>query len=71
MLERFLQLGVWCTYGPKTALDNFKSATHLAFTQPVLKTILLRATLESNGFTATQFEQNTEIWRKLLKFYVL
>lgn len=57
------------TYGPKTVLDNFKSATHLAFKQPVLNTILLRASLESNGLTATQFEQNTETKKKFAKCF--
>lgn len=57
------------TYGPKTVLVNFKSATHLAFTQPVLNTILLRASLESNGLTATQFEQNTETKQKINKIF--
>lgn len=56
------------TYGPKTVLVNFRSATHLALAQPVLNTILLSATLESNGLTATQLEQNTETRNRLKIF---
>ncbi len=41
-------------------LDNFKSAIHFGLPHPVMNTTLVRAILESNGFTATHFLQNTE-----------
>lgn len=46
-------------------LDSFKSATHFAVLQPVLKATLVLTALGSDGLTATHFSQNSKIIIKI------